>query len=112
MRDVTTLSFATDVLGRSLPVLVYFWAPWCNPCQTMAPVVEALANDYEGRLAVCRINTDDHPEIQRRYQTDRIPTFLVFRGGRLVRRMIGHLPTFAIRHQLDVMLTAEPNKCI
>ncbi len=107
MRDVSLASFASDVLERGLPVLVLFWTPWCRPCEAVASAVEALADDYESRFAVCRVNTVDHPELQRRYQTDRVPTFLVFRGGQIVRRIIGQLPMVAIRKQLDLMLTAD-----
>jgi thioredoxin 1 len=87
--DLTPMTFDEELIGSPVPVVVEFWAEWCPPCRAMAPVVQALADEYEGRLRVVRINADDHPELGRRYEVVSVPSFLVFVNGELRRRMVG-----------------------
>ena len=87
--QVTEATFDEEINGSPVPVIVEFWAEWCPPCQAIAPVLDSIANDYEGRLRVLKINADEHPELARRYQVIGIPAILVFSGGELRRQMTG-----------------------
>lgn len=89
MLELTGPNWDAEVLKASTPVLVDFWASWCAPCRQIAPSVEALAQDFAGRLRVGKLNVDDHPEIASRYGIRSIPTLLLFRGGNVVEQRIG-----------------------
>jgi len=82
-------NFETEVYQSEIPVLVDFYADWCGPCKAMAPVVETLAEEYEGKAKVGKINTDENQDIAMEYGIMSIPTFLVFKGGKAVKKMIG-----------------------
>jgi thioredoxin 1 len=87
--DLTAMTFDEELMGSPLPLVVEFWAPWCAPCRAMAPVLESLADDHDGRLRIGRVNADEHPDLGRRYQVGSVPTFLVFSEGELRARMVG-----------------------
>jgi thioredoxin 1 len=86
---LTNSSFSDEVLGASDPVLVEFWGSWCPPCKMMEPVLEALAERLVGRVKVCKLNIDQYPAFRSTYQIMGVPTFIVFDGGKPVRRAIG-----------------------
>lgn len=104
LRHVSDATFDTDVLDSSTPVLVDFWAPWCGPCRMIAPIVESLAGDYEGRLAVAKLNVDENPGTAQRYQVMGIPTLIVFKGGEPVERIVGYLPKEELQRRVDAVL--------
>lgn len=85
----TSSNFETEVYQAEVPVLVDFYADWCGPCKAMAPVVDALAQEYEGKAKVGKINTDENQDIAAEYGVMSIPTFIVFKGGKAVKKMIG-----------------------
>ncbi len=85
-------SFKTEVLNSELPVLVDFWAQWCMPCRMVAPQVEAVAKEYEGKLKVCKLNVDEAPQTASVYGIMSIPTLMVFKGGQPVDKIIGAVP--------------------
>jgi thioredoxin 1 len=87
--DLTEMTFDEEVAGSPVPLIVEFWAQWCPPCKTMAPILQALADENKGRLRFVRINADEHPDLGRRYEVVSVPTFLVFTDGELRRRMVG-----------------------
>ena len=87
--EVSDDMFETEVLKSSTPVLVDFWAPWCGPCKTIAPVIEQLADEFQGRLKVVKINVDDNKEAAMRYNVRGIPNLMLFKNGDAVDQIVG-----------------------
>jgi len=85
-------NFDKEVLQSDLPVFVDFWAPWCGPCQMIAPLVESLAEEYEGRCKVGKLNVDQNPRTAMRFGIMSIPTLMVFKDGKVVERIVGAVP--------------------
>jgi thioredoxin 1 len=92
MTSVDQNNFQTEVLQATSPVLVDFWAPWCGPCRMVAPVVDKVAQTYQGRLKVVKLNTDDSPSIAGKYEVSGIPALILFKGGEPVDRIVGYVP--------------------
>ncbi len=90
---VTDATFESEVLKSKVPVLVDFWAPWCGPCRTIAPVVEQMAQKYAGRAKVVKVNVDDNPRIAQQFQILSIPTLMTFKNGSAIKRQVGANPT-------------------
>jgi len=103
---VDEANWDTEVLKASEPVLVDFWAVWCGPCQMVAPIVEELAGEYEGKLKVVKLNTDENPEIAGRYQIMSIPTILFFKNGEPVEKLVGARPKQQFKQVIDSLFTA------
>ena len=89
---LTKENFETEVLNANCPILVDFWASWCGPCRMLAPTIEELAKEYEGRAKVGKVNVDDEPELANRFGIASIPTILIFKDGKLVATSIGVKP--------------------
>ena len=92
MADVTHVedaNFETDVVSSQLPVLVDFWAPWCGPCLSIAPLIETLAKEYEGKLKVVKINVDDNPLTPSRFSVRGIPNLMIFKDGTVKEQIVG-----------------------
>jgi thioredoxin 1 len=92
IHDVSDASFEGDILRSAVPVLVDFWAPWCGPCRSVAPIVEDLATQYAGKIKVAKINVDESTDVAMRYQITSIPTFILFKNGEVADRALGALP--------------------
>jgi len=93
-------NFENEVLKSSQPVLVDFWAPWCGPCRALTPVIEELATEYDGRIKVLKLNTDENPEVATRLSIRSIPTVLLFNQGKIVEQTVGAMPK---RHFVDML---------
>lgn len=98
---VSDASFEADVLKAAGPVLVDFWAEWCGPCRRLAPTVDELATDYDGRVVVGKLNVDDNPNVASRYSIRGIPTLLLFKGGEIVEQVVGLADKSALKKLLD-----------
>lgn len=94
---ITDESFEQVVMQSTLPVIVDFWAPWCNPCKMIAPTLEKLAKENEGKLIVAKVNTDDHAVWMQKFGIQGIPTLLFVSGGKVVHRQVGALPERMLR---------------
>jgi thioredoxin 1 len=99
--EVTDNAFAQEVLQSTQPVLVDFWADWCGPCKIIAPIVEALAGEYEGRLKVMKLDVDANPRTASAYRVQSIPTLLVFKDGKPAERIVGAVPKQVIVDKLQ-----------
>ena len=89
---VTDSSFEQEVLQSDVPVLVDFWAPWCGPCRMVAPIVEEISKEFEGKVKVLKLNTDENPNVASQYGIRSIPTLMVFKGGQKVDTVVGAVP--------------------
>ncbi len=100
-KAITDSNFETDVLGSEKPVLVDFWAEWCAPCRMIAPSVEAVAEEYEGKAGVFKMNVDENINVPQRYGIRGIPTLIVFKGGQEQERIVGAVTREAIARVVD-----------
>lgn len=96
----TTATFETEVLQSELPVLVDFYADWCGPCRAMAPVVESLAESYEGKVKIGKCNIDDEMEIAQKYGIMTIPTFMIFKNGEVMESSVGSMDQEVLEEKL------------
>ena len=92
VRDVSDSEFDVEVLQSGIPVLVDFWAPWCGPCKSIAPLLDQLAATYAGKIKIVKINVDNNPQVPTQYDVRGIPNLVFFRGGKVVDRVIGAVP--------------------
>ncbi len=101
---VTDASFPAEVLESSVPVLVDFWAPWCGPCRMVAPVVDEIAEQYEGQIKVVKLNTDENPQVASQYGIRSIPTLMIFKDGQRVDMVVGAVPKTTLANTLEKYL--------
>ncbi|GAB4554306.1 MAG: thioredoxin [Pleurocapsa sp.] len=101
---VTDSSFTEQVLESEIPVLVDFWAPWCGPCRMVAPVVDEIAEQYEGQIKVVKLNTDENPQVASQYGIRSIPTLMIFKGGQRVDMVVGAVPKTTLANTLEKYL--------
>ena len=99
--DTSDATFEADVINNDTPVLVDFWAPWCGPCRMVAPIVEELAGEYDGRVKFVKLNTDENPGIASKYGIRSIPTMILFKDGKPVATKVGALSKSQLTLFLD-----------
>lgn len=102
--NVTDAAFEKTVLQSPIPVIVDFWAPWCGPCRMVAPTLEKLAKEYDGKVLIAKVNTDENPEWMMKYGIQGIPTMLFVSGGKIVHRQVGALPERMLRDTVTQFL--------
>lgn len=107
---VTDEAFEKTVLKSEIPVIVDFWAPWCGPCKMVAPVLDKLAKEYDGKLVIAKVNTDENQEWAGRYGVQGIPTMLFVADGKVLHRQVGAVPEGILRDTLSEFLGVAGSK--
>ena len=92
VKEINDNDFEAEVLKSDIPVLVDFWAPWCGPCKSIAPVLEDVAGEYTGKLKIVKINVDENPKSPHAYDVRGIPNLVFFKGGKVAERVVGAVP--------------------
>lgn len=102
--DVTDATFAKEVLESDKTILVDFWAEWCGPCRAVSPILDQIAAEHADKISVVKLNVDDNPETAMKYQITSIPAMKVYRGGEVVKTVIGAKPKGALESDLAAFL--------
>ena len=101
VQTLTDINFDDSVIKAARPVVVDFWAEWCGPCRRLAPTIDELASEYDGRVVVGKLNVDENPAIQSRFSIMGIPTVLIFKGGEVVEQIVGLADKSAFKKLID-----------
>ena len=107
---VTSRNFDKEVLKSEIPVLVEFWASWCPPCKVMEPILHRLEREYEGRVKIVTLNVDQNPKIAFRYQVKGLPTFIIFKNGKIVYRSVAAKSEAELRNIIEKVLNEVSGK--
>jgi thioredoxin 1 len=103
---ISDTSFEDEVLKSDVPVLVDFWATWCGPCRMVAPVLDEIADEMEGKVRIAKLNVDENQQTAYKFQVSSIPTFILFKGGQMADRMLGAMPKSAFESFINRNLDA------
>ena len=102
--DVGRNEFSDEVLNSDIPVLVDFWASWCGPCKMLSPVISQIAELYDGKLRVCKVNVDESTDLAMEYHVESIPSVKIFKGGKIVSESLGFKPLPAMKQMIDEVI--------
>lgn len=105
VEQITDANFATvinEAKAAGMPVLIDFWAPWCGPCRAMAPVLDELAQEYDKRVRICKMNVDENPQTAQAYGVRAIPTMVLIKGGDTIEQITGAVPKDALKRVLSI----------
>ena len=102
--QVSDVSFNEDVLTADVPVLIDFWAPWCGPCKAIAPIVEELATEYDGKLKIVKMNVDATPQTPTKYGVRGIPNLILFKSGEVQQQIVGNVPKAQLVKAIDAVV--------
>ena len=105
VKEITSANFNDEVLKSDTPVLVDFWAEWCGPCRVIGPVVDEIANDYDGKVSVGKLNVDHENQLAMEYGVRSIPALLIFNNGTVVNQIVGAVPKNRITDILDTVIS-------
>ena len=102
--ELTDATFDETISSSDVPVLVDFWAPWCGPCKMLLPVIHELADEYAGKVKICKVNTDEDREAAVEYAINAIPTMILFNGGQMAKKWVGMTTKKDIVAELDQLI--------
>lgn len=102
--EVNDTNFESEVIDSDVPVLVDFWAPWCGPCRALAPVIDELAGEYEGKAKIVKLNTDENPNKSLEFRINSIPTMIIFKDKKPVEILVGSLSKEKIKEAIDKLV--------
>ncbi len=100
--EITSQNFESEVVKSDIPVLLDFWAEWCGPCRMLSPVIEEIANDYNGKIKVGKINVDNEEQLAAAFGISSIPTIVIMKNGKVVNSSVGFMPKEGITKMLDM----------
>jgi thioredoxin 1 len=106
-KEITDATFQEDVLNSDKPVLVDFWATWCGPCRMIAPIVEELSDEFEGRAVIGKVDVDHNPQTAMQFGVRSIPTLLFFKDGKVVDQVVGAVPKRRLSEKLEALSTQQ-----
>ena len=104
--EFTNENFNNEVMNSDIPVMVDFYAKWCGPCRMMLPIVEQMAKEYDGRIKIGKVDTDEHPELAGQFGVMSIPSFVFIKNGKVVDTEVGGMPESVLSSKLDSLISA------